>query len=252
MFGNESEINRLKEQWMNYFPFKVYPGLGNHDYWNNINKCPDQDCLNRILKYFMSYVEGNLKFSLDYERSYDSYSKKEIFNGSLSYSWDECLNKICFHFVQLNYHPFYTKIIDSSKIKWIIRPSLNWLEKDLSQNANKPVIINFHAVDYAFNEAKKLELVRLLKRSSTSVNILAIMFAHYHEKFGLKETWCFNKGQTKLPLIYSGSIPANNYVLVQFSSVTKTMKFVYKIHAVNETLSSVQMLNLQNACTNFY
>lgn len=247
MFGHQAEIDRLKEQWLNFFNFKIYPGLGNHDYYTNIDKCPDQECLNRILKYFMQEVEDRLKLRMDYKVSL--VDEKVIINGSLSYSWDECLDSTCFHFVQLNYYPTYTHLIDSSLVQWQISPSLKWLEMDLVKNENKPVILNFHAMDYSFTKKTETEFINFLNRMiASNVNILAIMFAHYHERFGLKETWCFDSGRVKIPLMYSGSVPANNYILAQFSAESKSIKSMFQIHAVNDTLNLVERVQFLQTC----
>ena len=46
---------------------KIWPGLGNHDYYTNMNKCGEKtknECVNRILDYFIKYVKKTLKRKL--------------------------------------------------------------------------------------------------------------------------------------------------------------------------------------------
>lgn len=244
-FGHDEELSRYKEQWSNWAEFKVYPGLGNHDYANNVNDCTFQHCANRMLKFFKSYVKDTLKLPIDVRGGYKNIFQQSH-TGSFAYSWDECpTNDTCFHFIQLNNYPTYTRNIDSVTMEWKIMASLNFLKHDLQANVDKMIVINFHDFDTGFNENDKRQFLGILK-SNPQFKILAIFFAHFHDRHGIRGYWCIN-GRS-VPLMYTGSVPANNYLLVQFSQESKSLKTAYKIHAVSEDISNVEEVYFQDSC----
>lgn len=60
-FGHNDELTRLKTLWTSTKfdnVIKVYPGLGNHDYANNVGECTLDHCVNRMLRWFRSFVKG--------------------------------------------------------------------------------------------------------------------------------------------------------------------------------------------------
>lgn len=245
-YGHDDELARFNQQWSNWTEFKIYPGLGNHDYSNNVDNCVFQRCANRMLKFFQSYVKDTLKINIDI-RGKTRNLVQQIFTGSLAYSWDECpttpSSNECFHFVQLNNYPTYAKNIDSPFTEWKILPSLNFLKHDLQANVGKSTIINFHDIDSGYDKSTFMNVLRSINNSTT---ILGIFFAHYHDRHGVRNYWCIN-GKT-VPLLYTGSVPANNYLLVHFSSELKAIKTVYKIHAADDYLSNVDEIYFQKIC----
>ena len=83
----------------------VYPGLGNHDYQNNVNDCHENNCASRMTQFMIEYYYQHPKlhksgypghFSL--KKYYKFPANRIDFRGSMSYSWD--IGDI--HFVQLH------------------------------------------------------------------------------------------------------------------------------------------------------
>jgi hypothetical protein len=183
--------------------------------------------------------------------------------GSLSYSWDECVNNNnstfggsffmqstpsnCVHFVQLNNYPTYANEFDffGGATKWTIRPSLRWLVDDLN-NTTYPVVINFHDFDSAFTQDGKQQLQRILTESQR--NIQAIFFAHFHSNIGLHPTqpyWCINGRAT--PLMYTGSVPGNNYMVLRFRG--GLLNDIYTVNVATNIKSTAKRLSINNVCS---
>lgn len=161
----------------------VYPGLGNHDYANNVgaigfedDKCINNWCAHAMASYIKAWVQNNpnpqIKASFDH--TYADY----VHTGSLSYSWN--IGRI--HLVQLHNYPEYTttfkgKLTESgAEETWQITPSLTWLETDLklARDRGDTIILNMHdASDHPISAAVK----KLLKDYPVS----AIFVGHWHE-----------------------------------------------------------------------
>lgn len=179
-------------------------------------------------------------------------------SGSFAYSWDECVDhagpsRSCFHFVQLNNYPTYTKHVDGWVFSWKILSALNWLANDLRrEGANKPVIINFHDFDNGFSLSDKAQFQKVLETATASSNIrvLAIFFAHIHDQVGVKQHWCI--GGRRVPLLYSGSVPGNNYILGHFSADSGNTKALYTLRVQGDAVTYVEPTTVpeeQDRCT---
>ena len=54
-FGRGHELEWYKEIYGKLIP-RVYPGLGNHDYANNVDECAQNQCANRMVLYLRDEV----------------------------------------------------------------------------------------------------------------------------------------------------------------------------------------------------
>lgn len=164
-YGHRDELDEYKAHWRPQLQgIRVYPGLGNHDYANNVDDCTLNHCANRMLNYFKDYIQTNLSQPLDLKVQRGVLSM--TYTGSLAYSWDQCVSlaptgtllprseRQCIHFIQLNNYPTYTRTVKGLFADWKIQSSLEYLRNNLEENKNKPIVINFHAYDqFSANDA---------------------------------------------------------------------------------------------------
>uniref|UniRef100_A0A183UTK4 Metallophos domain-containing protein n=1 Tax=Toxocara canis TaxID=6265 RepID=A0A183UTK4_TOXCA len=47
-YGHLHELESFQREWL-HIPIRILPGLGNHDYENNVNDCVSNHCANRML-----------------------------------------------------------------------------------------------------------------------------------------------------------------------------------------------------------
>ena len=90
-----------------------------------------------------------------------------------------------------------------------------------------------------------MNLRRVLTSSGRS--IVGIYFAHYHSAVGLhpmEQYWCI-RGKA-VPLLYSGSVPANQYLLNRVRD--GTLHTVYVMRAVNSTHTLASTIPLLRDC----
>jgi cytolysin (calcineurin-like family phosphatase) len=191
-YGHASELETYKEIWSKekLGSALIYPGLGNHDYVNNLGGCTP-DCTNRMLGYMKDLLENK-------EVNASSYDP-----NSLAYSWD--VGKV--HFIQLHLHPARAVNTGTHNIK----PSMNWFEEDLkkARTAGKVVIVNMHDYGDSFqanSQNQFTEFKNLLRKYKVS----AVFAGHLHRSLGEIET----VGNTKI--FRSGSPIHKAYLLVHF------------------------------------
>ena len=171
--GNFEKFKRLyKLNDRNYrdkLKFDIWPGLGNHDYQNNINDCglratPVWNKCAAVMMQFMGewMIDAKSRGSI---QNYDmpvfrknplqAQNQRNV-TGSLSYSWQ--IGE--FHFVQLQNYPTYTvnfkRGYSSGISSWTMRAvsanhkekdsDVGWLEKDLREavKSGKRIILNWH------------------------------------------------------------------------------------------------------------
>src|SRR5581483_11558281 len=111
---------------------KYYPGLGNHDYANNVDDSYNNNCASRMVDYMYGWLKANSGI-LNYDFSERSYYKfpelRTDYSGSLSYSFN--IGNV--HFVQLQNFPSYTDDWNSWNFGaarrdfYYIKPSFYWL-----------------------------------------------------------------------------------------------------------------------------
>ncbi len=189
----------------------VFPGLGNHDYANDVD-----DCWGPWESFFTWKKEWCARNSLNYIEDFADKNAKKITNfdpDSRAYSWD--MNQ--FHFVQLHFHPLYTH--DGIGVK----SSLPWLREDLIQAAikNQKVILNFHDLGEHFVPTE--EFLSILDLAE----VIAIFTGHIHHRVGLKGH--VSSAHQKIPHFRCGSSTYNTFLGVNFHS---TFLEVFAIEAV--------------------
>ena len=187
------DTNR-KDTYPEALQMPVYPGLGNHDYQNNVGSCWGP--WYSVLINQKNWCAKNAKMQI--KKDLGAVNITNFDEGSLSYSWD--VDHI--HFVQLHNFPTY----NSSKID--IEDSLEWLDADLSKakSEGRLTVLNFHI--------KKItpELKKILRK----YEILGLFVGHYHSLVGKMskiETADGDRG-----LYYSGSASRNLFNYVYFAA----------------------------------
>ncbi|MGZ8184634.1 MAG: metallophosphoesterase [Methylobacter sp.] len=202
----------------------IFPGLGNHDYANNVpeisgdscyyNSADKSMCGKKAVSYIknMVYCDGVSNFVNTLVQRFDQ--------DSLAYSWDIG----GYHFVQLNNYPTYA----ASSIS--IKSAIAWLKTDLATAtaAGQKIVLNFH--DYGDHmpqdDAGFLDAIN-------GANVVALFAGHIHGDEGNIGTI----SGTQIPVFRSGASEYNRFLLVEFgsnymnvgvinSSVFGTAKFV--------------------------
>ncbi|ARV57528.1 hypothetical protein BZZ01_01755 [Nostocales cyanobacterium HT-58-2] len=239
-FGQDWQLDKYKEIWKN-LSVPIYPGLGNHDYANNVNDCFANNCAIRMVEYVRDEIKKLNPRSFDYRES-NSYKFPEIRTehiGSLAYSWD--MGNV--HFVQMHNYPLYERKFEgfdvgAAKRKIVqIKNSLDWLEKDLAQarNEGKAIILNYHDSDEHWPDNYEKPTYDQLKSRFGEIlnkyNVSAIFVGHYHTTTGKSIPDAKNeKGLLNVygnvPVFYSGAASQNKYLLARFENGQMTVEKV--------------------------
>ena len=182
--------------------FNLYPGLGNHDYTNNAAKCYrgtfDANCCTKnAIAYMKQGVACNTipNFPSKKVASYDA--------RSMAYSW----NVGRYHFVQLQYHPFY----ENTNLG--IYSSIDWLEDDLkaAYQRGQYTVVFSHVV---FNNVASVEIFANVTRNR---NVVAIFHGHRHDFFGNMDRGATgNIYPHDIPVFFSGSSGYKVFLLAEF------------------------------------
>lgn len=220
-FGHNGERKAFREFIKRTFPVRAgapggplfFPGLGNHDYSNNLNKCANNGCArdavcdNIIWTRAIQEQARGLNFDHSYSRS--------VHKGSLSYSFD--VGKV--HVVQLNNEPTYTArfgtggafMSPGEERRFEITSSLEWLKKDLAaaKARGQYTIINMHKPDDWQNEDV---YKRTFKHIIGNKRVIAVFAGHYHTSLGKKSYPAFGD----VPMFSSGAIMHSNYLRLMF------------------------------------
>ncbi len=220
----------------------VYPGLGNHDYENNIDDCWRNRCASWMMHYMMDHVATLNPISFDYKQS-DFLLHSRTYSGSFGYSWD--IGDI--HFVQMNNYPRYKtnwygySFTSARTESFNIEPSISWLDQDLSlaSQRGKYIVLNYHrpeneskhGLSYTYNRpdiANDPEYEGILKKYKVS----AIFAGHHHREIGTFTTYnnLHGKGE-HLPIFLGGSVPASRYLITSFNTKNKT----YSVSIVDDS-----------------
>ena len=182
--------------------FNLFPGLGNHDYTNNVAKCfrstlDGNCCAKQAISYMRQGVACGTtpNFEASKVSSYDA--------ASMAYSW----NVGKYHFVQLQYHPFY----ENAELG--IKPSIGWLAGDLQKayERDQYTVIFAHVV---FNNQATVEVFGNVTRGR---NVVAIFHGHRHDFFGnLDEGANGHLYPHDIPVFFSGSSGYKVFLLAEF------------------------------------
>ncbi|WP_263078450.1 metallophosphoesterase [Endozoicomonas sp. Mp262] len=210
---------------------KLFPGLGNHDYANNLNRGGQGCWWNRNLEYMALGYNGCAKNATHYIKTmvscngvpnFESNRVTSFDEGSLAYSFD--IGR--YHFIQLNNHPAYT----ASEIG--ITDAFEWLRRDLdsASRAGKYIVINFH--DYGEHMGiYNPQFVNLM--ASNTKNVIAVFVGHVHQVWG----HTYTVPRTNIPVFRSGAAEYNTFLLVQFG------KDYMNVGVVSSLLGTPRFLN---------
>ncbi|SNS86472.1 MULTISPECIES: metallophosphoesterase [unclassified Pseudomonas] len=124
------------------------PGLGNHDYANNVNDCANNGCARDAVCDHIIWTKTiqNKSSGVSFDHSVKKEGNETVHRGSLAYSFD--IGNL--HVVQLNLEPTYTVNFHTGDpiagTRFIISSSMAWLENDLTaaKARGKYTIVNMH------------------------------------------------------------------------------------------------------------
>ncbi len=191
--------------------FPLFPGLGNHDYANNVPEPGvDSGCWWLRDGAYTGYgLEGCSRNAVDFMKatvqcnkvpSFPASLVRDFDQKSLAYSWDMG----GYHFVQLHNYPTYTR----TKIG--ISSSIPWLKADLTRATaeGKKIVLNMH--DYGEHMAvTDPEFLAAI----AGQRVVALFAGHAHHLNGFNET----VPNTNIPVFRSGSTDEHKFLLVEFA-----------------------------------
>ncbi len=211
-FGSQHDyLDFFKSIWgaSNIGVSHLYPGLGNHDYENNVNDCWRNQCAIYMLDYFYKRIKSDPFISFFDAQMGDNGTDFKWWSGSLAYSWN--IGK--FHFVQLNNYPSYTREWYNDNITKFAHTKISAgtgiMDKDLadSDTNKEPVILNFHRTeDFVFSDQA---LIQKLDKHK----VAAIFNGHVHNASGQYRTVTTKLGS--VPAFIAGTPMEGQFMLVQ-------------------------------------
>lgn len=239
-YGHNEQLETFKKMY-NDLEIKTYPGLGNHDYENNIGKgqgCgplnihnaskTNNDCASRMVRFMHNFLKENKnKSGFSYDFKQKNSVGKTHYTGSLSYSFN--IGKL--HIVQLQNHPGYTakwQHFNDKRVKTeyfnitsVLDPiegtSKSWLEADLDAAKERGDFIIICQHDYLNFESDYPTEKDILASLVNAYNVSAIFAGHNHTKYGEVTTI----GDKKVPVILSGGPTQQRYLLANVDIVNK-------------------------------
>ncbi len=226
-FGHDWQFDKYKEQ-ISRLQIPHYPGLGNHDYANNVNDTYNNNAASRMVNYMYDWLRlhsGEINYDFS-ERSYYQFPElRTDYAGSLSYSFNVPLDNNRFvHFVQLQNFPSYTNEWNSwdgggaRRNFYFIKPSFYWLRNDLATARNRGDIIIVSLHDYHDNFIG--DAVTTFDNIMVEYGVSAVFAGHIHADCGQEGTI----GSSTIPFFRSGSASFQDYLIADIDSVSKTMK----------------------------
>ncbi|MGJ7551885.1 hypothetical protein [Pseudomonas alloputida] len=225
-FGHGKERKVTRSVFRENLPGRVagplmLPGLGNHDYSNNVNDCANNGCARDSVCDLITWVYP-ISMSARPQSAFDwTWRMPSTTTGSLAYS--VTVGRV--HIVQLNNEPSYTVNFSTGgagtgkdKVYFNITSAMNWLEQDLAAASarGEQIIINFHRMDIWTTGLHRngwfADMVKKYK-------VVAIFNGHDHRMFG--------KGRVLyggVPVFYSGSLMGQSYLRLTFDWSFMTLK----------------------------
>ncbi len=194
-----------------------FPGLGNHDYENNVNDCANNGCARDsvcdLVKWTQDFHSSALAPSfMDYKYSED------LMRGSLSYS--VTIGRL--HFIQLNNYIAYRTTFKSKvdglhgEATYRIDPSIRWLEGDLreARKAGLIIFMNMHKrIDWSSGEYDTK-----IKQLVEDYGVSAIFAGHFHQEQG----YYINSRFGSVPIFQSGALFDQRLLQVDYNTDTLT------------------------------
>jgi hypothetical protein len=211
-YGRTAQWDAYEAEYPGKLAIPVYPGLGNHDYGENVHDRCEQSpedwdgfdwgegsnwCGNNSRRKIESWVD-------EHRASLHSFDP-----GSLAYSWVK--NGV--HFIQLHNYPAY------EEPDFHISKSIPWLRSELADavNAGRRVVLHMHdfdndPVDDDGNPTGDAELLDALR--GFEYHVIGIFAGHIHRKAGHRGYVKIN--DARIPWFRSGSATWSFFLLVQF------------------------------------
>jgi cytolysin (calcineurin-like family phosphatase) len=233
-YGHDDELDGYIGLWDNKFAYNIYPGLGNHDYKNNVNNCTENNCATRMYRYGRDTFQTLNALRFDYtegDQYYKFPSLRKEFNGSLAYSWE--IGPI--HLVQLNYSPIYVTDWngwDFSKARrdyYNIQKSIDWLKADLKDavSRGKRIILNMHNWDDGDSDNGKTastdpDFLQIL----STYPVDAIFAGHIHSSCGWINPVSTGQKLQGPPVFRSGASLYKTFLMARFQSGKLTVQAV--------------------------
>lgn len=214
-FGHSDEFKQYKKYFRDRIVAPLYEGLGNHDYSNNVDDCMENNCAHRMVTYMHEQIlamgDRIANYDFDVSKTYYHWPfLRKDYSGSLAYSFN--IGKV--HIVQLHNHPAYRREFTAwdfkhaRKAHFHIKPSFDWLERDLKEARQQgmTIVVNMHDFKQHMNRQERERMKSLLVRYRVS----AAFWGHYHANVGRTER------DYPIPVFSCGSSPYNSYLLVHF------------------------------------
>jgi cytolysin (calcineurin-like family phosphatase) len=194
----------------------VYPGLGNHDYANNVDDCFTNFCASAMVDYLNQQVRSLNVAAFDYAvvetPLIGTPALRRDTIGSLGYSFD--IGDI--HFAQLNNYPTYTRLwerlLPNSDNWYDIRSSIPWLRDDLDAAVagGRKIILNLH--DWGSAD------VAAFRDVLDEYPVTAVFGGHYHGSSGrYAESGPYSDGKL-VPAFLSGSAHYGTMLVDRFTN----------------------------------
>jgi len=221
-FGHDWQYDTYYKDMFTLLAITQYPGLGNHDYANNVDDSYNNNCATRMVNFMYDWIKLNAGV-LNYDFGHRSYYKfpelRTDYEGSLSYSFN--IGKI--HIVQLQNYPSYTNEWNSwnagsaRRDFFYIKPSFYWLKNDLAiaRNRGDIIIVCFHDYHNNFIEPYVTEFNQIVKFYDVS----AVFVGHIHAT-------CGKVGDipgSSIPYFRSGAASYQDYLVADIDIPSKTM-----------------------------
>jgi cytolysin (calcineurin-like family phosphatase) len=195
----------------------VYPGLGNHDYQNNVDDCWQNSCATDMVWYLRDQVATLNPTAFDYSESgvyYSFPSLRKDHGGSLAYAFD--IGSV--HFVQLNNHPLYARSWNgwnfgaARRDQVNVGASIDWLRADLGRAAaaHQRVILNFHDWGSDRNQAA-------FGRVLADFPVSAVFAGHYHASWGRYDSMGPYGDGKPVPAFLSGSAHYGTFLVARIT-----------------------------------
>ncbi len=200
----EEHFNNANPKYAYRLKTPIFPGLGNHDYANNVNDCwwtregaHTQYGANGCARHAVDFMKATLQCNK--MPNFPASRVRDFDDKSLAYSWDMG----SYHFVQLHNYPTYT----ASGIG--ISSAIPWLREDLRRATaeGRKIVLNMH--DYGDHMAKDdPEFLSAI----AGQRVVALFAGHLHGTNGGLST-VYN---TTIPVFHSGSSDKHTFLLVRF------------------------------------
>ncbi|WP_110968713.1 metallophosphoesterase family protein [Pseudomonas huaxiensis] len=211
-----------------------FPGLGNHDYDQNVGECANNGCARDSVCDVLQW-----EMQIPGLRSIDYHYAKPEHRGSLSYSFD--IGRM--HFIQLHNGPLYSVYfetgnhITSPKRKFNIRDSLSWLESDLrdARARGQYIFINLHKR----NTWPSGDVARF-KAMVNNYLVSAVFAGHVHGELGLVPYEWEIERYGLVPVFQSGALLNKSYLIVEFEPDVTADLGAAKVYKVAPGKSNAQ------------